>query len=79
MHPVNPPSKTNSDRHTKRLSLFGSEIVKEGNAARADGRFLNDLGELRQKADYGYGTIDEDIDALLTRTRQFVSEMETLC
>lgn len=61
------------------LSLFGSEIVKEGNAARADGRFLNDLGELRQKADYGYGTIDEDIDALLTRTRQFVSEMETLC
>lgn len=61
------------------LSLFGSEIVKEGNAARADGRFLNDLGELRQKADYGYGTIDEDIDALLTRTGQFVSEMETLC
>ncbi|EMA56649.1 HEPN domain-containing protein [Halococcus thailandensis] len=61
------------------LSLFGSEVVKEGNAARADGRFLNDLGELRQKADYGYGTIDEDIDALLTRTRQFVSEMEALC
>jgi uncharacterized protein (UPF0332 family) len=61
------------------LSLFGSEIVKEGNAARADGRFLNDLGELRQKADYGYGTIDKDIDALLTRTRQFISKMETLC
>ena len=69
----------NPTTHGGVLTLFGSEIVKEGNAARADGRFLNDLGELRQKADYGYGTIDEDVDALLSRTRQFVSEMEALC
>ena len=61
------------------LTLFGSEIVREGDASRTDGRFLNDLGELRQQADYGYGTIDENIDALLARTRQFVSEMESLC
>lgn len=61
------------------LTLFGSEIVSEGDASRTDGRFLNDLGELRQQADYGYGTIDEDVDALLARTRQFVSEMESLC
>ena len=61
------------------LTLFGSEIVKQGDAVHADGRFLNDLGELRQKADYGYGTIDEDVDSLLARTRQFVSDMEALC
>lgn len=36
-------------------------------------------GEIRQQADYGYGTIDENGDALLARTRQFVSEMESLC
>ena len=61
------------------LSLFGSEIVSVGDASREDGRFLNDLGELRQQADYGYGTLDEDVDALLSRTRKFVAEMETLC
>lgn len=61
------------------LTLFGSEIVEEGDASRTDGRFLNDLGELRQRADYGYGTIDEDVDDLLDRTRRFVADMETLC
>lgn len=61
------------------LTLFGSEIVGRGEASRTDGRFLNDLGELRQKADYGYGTIDENVDALLARTRQFVSEVGSLC
>jgi uncharacterized protein (UPF0332 family) len=61
------------------LTLFGSEIVREGDASRTDGRFLNDLGELRQQADYGYGTIDENIDALHSRTQQLVSDMEALC
>lgn len=61
------------------LTLFGSEIVGEGDASRTDGRFLNDLGELRQRADYGYGPLDEDIDGLLDRTREFVSQAESLC
>ncbi|MWG33790.1 HEPN domain-containing protein [Halomarina oriensis] len=61
------------------LSLFGSELVASGEAAREDGRFLNDLGELRQRADYGYGTIDENVDALLARTRRFLSDVEELC
>jgi len=69
----------NPTTHGGVLSLFGSEIVGTGDAARTDGRFLNDLGELRQQADYGYGTIDEDISTLPARTRQFVSEMESLC
>jgi uncharacterized protein (UPF0332 family) len=59
--------------------LFGSELVVGGDASREDGRFLNDLAELRKQADYGYGTIDKDIDSLLTRTRHFVSKMESLC
>jgi uncharacterized protein (UPF0332 family) len=61
------------------LSLFGSEVVVAGDATRADGRFLNDLSELHKKADYGYGELDENVDALLERTRQFVSTMESLC
>lgn len=61
------------------LSLFGSEVVVAGDASRADGRFLNDLSELRKQADYGYGELDENVDALLARTQQFVSKMESLC
>ncbi|WP_199174826.1 hypothetical protein [Halegenticoccus soli] len=65
--------------HGSVLSLFGSEVVLAGDARREDGRFLNDLSELRKQADYGYETIDEDVDALLARTQQFVSQVETLC
>jgi len=61
------------------LSLFGSEIVVVGDASREDGRFLNDLAQLRKQADYGYGTIDENVDSLLARTRDFVSEMVPRC
>jgi|AntDeeMetagen681_2_1112603.scaffolds.fasta_scaffold01963_4 uncharacterized protein (UPF0332 family) len=60
------------------LTLFGSEVVVSGDADRKDGQFLNNLGELRQQADYGYGTIDENLDALLSRTRKFVSQMESI-
>ena len=69
----------NPSTHGGVLSLFGSEVVVAGEASREDGRFLNDLSELRKQADYGYGTIDENVDALLVRTRQFVSQMESLC
>lgn len=61
------------------LSLFGSEIIAVGDAPREHGRFLNRLAELRKQADYGYGELDEDVDALLTRTQQLVTEMESLC
>lgn len=69
----------NPGSHGGVLSLFGSEIVVAGDAPRERGRFLNRLSELRKQADYGYGTVDEDVDALLARTREFVSEMEDLC
>lgn len=60
------------------LSLFGSEVVAAGDAPREHGRFLNRLSELRKQADYGYGTIDEDVDDLLDRTRTFANETENL-
>ncbi|NHN61614.1 MULTISPECIES: HEPN domain-containing protein [Halorussus] len=61
------------------LSLFGTEIVATGDAPRERGRFLYELSEFRQQADYGYGTIDEDVGEFLRRTRRFVSEKESLC
>ena len=59
-------------------SLFGSEIIAAGDASREDGRFFSQLSELRQQADYGYDELDEDVDALYSRTQQLVSEMEAL-
>lgn len=61
------------------LSMFGSELVVPGDVARERGRLLNRLSELRKQADYGYGTIDEDVDLLLSKTQRFVSELEDLC
>lgn len=46
------------------LSLFGSEIIADGDAPRKDGRFFSQLSELRKQADYGYHELDENIDAL---------------
>jgi uncharacterized protein (UPF0332 family) len=60
------------------LSLFGSEVVTDGDAPRDYGRFLNRLSELRKQADYGYGDLDEDVDNLLAQTRAFVENTEAL-
>jgi uncharacterized protein (UPF0332 family) len=57
---------TTRTTHGGVLSLFGSKIIVGGDASREDGSFLNDLAELRKQAGYGYGTIDEDVDYLLT-------------
>lgn len=61
------------------LSLFGSEVVVAEDASREHGRLLNRLSELRKQADYGYGRIDENVGDLISRTEQFVTEMEDLC
>ena len=65
--------------HGSVLSLFGSEIIAVGDASRRDGRFLNQLSELRQQADYGYDELDEDVDALHSRTQDLVADLQTLC
>jgi uncharacterized protein (UPF0332 family) len=46
------------------LSLYGSEIITEGDASRDDGRFLSKLSELRKQADYGYEALVEDMESL---------------
>lgn len=61
------------------LSLFGSEIIAVGDASRRDGRFFSRLSELRQQADYGYDELDENVDALHSRTQRLVSKMSALC
>lgn len=66
------------ESHGGVLSLFGSEVVVEGDASRDQGRFLNDLSTLRKQADYGYEPLDEDIEELLDKTTSFVETMEEL-
>jgi uncharacterized protein (UPF0332 family) len=73
---VRPRSRTGV--HGGVLSLFGSEVVVEGDASREQGRFLNDLSALRKQADYGYESVDEDIEELLERTAAFVGTMEAV-
>lgn len=61
------------------LSLFGSAVVSTGDTSREHGRFLNQLSELRTQADYGYEEVEVDVDSLLSRTQQLVSDMNVLC
>lgn len=69
----------NPTSHGGVLSLFGSEVIAADDAPRKDGRFLSRLSELRKQADYGYGELDEDVDALIARTKELVSETEAIC
>lgn len=66
------------ESHGGVLSLFGSEVVVEGDASRGQGRFLNDLSTLRKQADYGYEPLDEDVESLLDETESFVATMQQL-
>jgi uncharacterized protein (UPF0332 family) len=60
------------------VQLFGQEIVKHGDARPADGRFLNELRDYREQADYRYEPIDADVDELFERAEAFVAEMDAL-
>lgn len=65
----------NPSSHGAVRNLFGQELVLDGEATREQGRLLNTLADLRQQADYGYEPIDEDVETLLTRTRQLVESV----
>lgn len=67
------------DSHGGVLSLFGSEVVLAGDVRRSRGRFLNRLSELRKQADYGYGSLEVDVNELLDETAAFVEEIEAVC
>ena len=59
-------------------NCFGSEVVLEEDATREQGRLLTTLADLRQQADYGYETLEADVDQLIEETSTFVEDMATL-
>lgn len=68
----------NPDTHAGVLTLFGREIVKEGDATGADGRFLNRMESYRSAADYEHTRIEKSVDTLFERAEAFVSDMESI-
>lgn len=64
--------------HRGVLMLFGREVVQAGEASEDDGRFLNEMWDYREQADYGYDRLDVNTDALFGRTEAFVERMEGL-
>lgn len=65
--------------HRGVVSLFGQEVVLNGEASKNDGRFLNELRDLREQADYDHEPVEADVDELFERTEEFVADMESLC
>lgn len=68
----------NPSSHSALRNRFGAILVRDGPVSREHGRLLTTLADLRQKADYGYEPIEEDVDELLQRTREFVDSIESL-
>ena len=66
------------ESHRGVISLFGQEGVLSGEASEADGRFLNELRDLREQADYDHDPIETDVDELFERTEEFVADMNAL-
>jgi uncharacterized protein (UPF0332 family) len=64
--------------HAGVVAQFGEHIVKEGPASEADRRFLARSQTRREKADYEYEPLREDVDELFARTEEFVAKMEQL-
>jgi uncharacterized protein (UPF0332 family) len=64
--------------HQGVLTVFGEEVMLPGEAARDDGRFLNDLRDLRLQADYRHDPVEADIDDLFERTEAFIEDTSEL-
>jgi uncharacterized protein (UPF0332 family) len=60
------------------LTLFGREIVSEGDATGEDGRFLDELQSYRPTADCEHNRIEANIDELFAQAEEFVRDMEAL-
>lgn len=58
--------------------LFGREVVLGGDASAEDGRFLNELRDYREQADYDHDPIEADVDVLFGRAERFVADMAEL-
>jgi uncharacterized protein (UPF0332 family) len=68
-----------STTHRGVLSLSDQHVVQTGEVNGDDGRFLNQMGDYRDQADYGYEPLDVNVEALFARTEDFVERLETLC
>lgn len=64
--------------HQGVTSLFGEKIVLVGDASREDGRFLSELYDQRQRADYHFGPLSLDTEELYDRACEFVEKMDGL-
>lgn len=65
--------------HAEQAVLYDRGQKPEGDADSEDGELVDLLSNLRQQADYGSGAVEEDLDDLQSRSREFVAEMESLC
>lgn len=61
--------------HGRVQTLFGQELIQNGDVAREYGRFLNDMETYRRRVDYGSGGVERDTAELLERTAAFLDAM----
>lgn len=64
--------------HKGTISLFGQELVVDGPISRERGRFLNQLRDYREQADYGHDPVNADVESLLARADEFVADLTEL-
>jgi uncharacterized protein (UPF0332 family) len=66
------------ESHDTVIRWFGREIILEGDASDADGRFLRQLYTKRQNADYRQKKLVVNVDSLYARAEIFVDDMAEL-
>lgn len=64
--------------HAEVVAQFGEHVVKADEATEEDRLFLARSQTRREKADYGYEPLREDVDQLFERTEAFVADMDEL-
>lgn len=64
--------------HRGLIMVFGREVVLTGDVPKDDGRFLNELNDLREQADYGYDKLDVAVKSLYERAEDFVDHAESV-
>lgn len=64
--------------HAGIVSKFGEKIVANGEATRDDGRFLSNLKDERNTADYDHKPLVVDVEERFVRAEEFVTDMEEM-
>jgi uncharacterized protein (UPF0332 family) len=64
--------------HAGVVAQFGEHVVKEGDAAEDDRRFLARAQTRQEQADYEYEPLRVDVEELFAQTERFVADMEDL-